>query len=603
MVWLFIGLLLRLHNLALKPPWTDEFSTLVFGLGQGFRLVPFDQLLDPAMLLSPLRWEQSTTARDTVRVLLTESNHPPLYFALTHWWMEGWQQLGELGREGPLSSYVSLVLARSLSACFGALGIPCIYLVAWWTWRSRCIAHLAAILMALSPFGIYLAQEARHYTLTVIWLLGSLTCLIAALRRIRDRRLIPLQLGVTWISFNGLGLATHYFFALSLLAEMATLAWCWWEWWPELSLPPASSRTQVSFHPSKPQSCSPKGLWPSEKLLIAPSQRQNLGRVGAIALGTTLAGSIWLPYLLATRHGSELIRWVQSPTTLDNWSQPLVHTMASMASMVYLLPIQGVGGSTLALSGLILTLVIGATAWTMAQAIATKRAKTPPRLGVGATARVLDQDTLPLVVIGRVCVSAIAIMAIITYGFGLNISPVFRYHFVYFPAVLLLMAWGLAQLWHQYRWMVGIILAIGLCGAITVSTNLGYQKLHRPDQVVQTVLERSAQPVVMSISHQSHGQTGRLMAVAWLMQGVPNPPGLRSPQFFLDHQPCDRPGAQNCGSPSSDLRQTLDTLHSPYDLWLVNYLGTTNLGQHQCDYQTTRRFDGYKVQHYRCLTH
>lgn len=600
LVWLLVGLLLRFHNLALKPPWTDEFSTLVFGLGHGFTTVPLSQIIGLEQILAPLEWNPIATVQDTLRVLLTESNHPPLYFVLTHQWVDGIRQMSQIWHGVSSTPYVGFELARSLSACFGALGVPAIYLTAWCMWRSPSIAHFAALLMALSPFGIYLAQEARHYTLTILWLLGSLACLVAVVKHIYKGRLIPPWLGLAWVLFNGLGLATHYFFALSLLAELVALLWCGWAW----ALPqglgplPLSHATIKQLQP-----------WSQVEYWLEPSYWRNWGRAGAIALATALTGTIWLPSLLQMRHGRELVRWVQSPITPDNWSQPLVHTLASIGSMIYLLPIQGVGVGMMVLSALALLIVTVATIWAMVRAIAQQRKMvrqipdpSSPTHATETTDPGLEaiNQTLPLMVMGRVGLSAIVMMVVVTYGFGFNISPVFRYHFIYFPTVLLLMAWGFAQLWNQCRWLVGLILSVGLCGAITVSSNLGYQKLHRPDLVVQTVISQSHHPPILAISHQSHGQTGRLMAVAWQIRSQGSE--LESPQFFLDHQPCDRPGAQNCNSPSSTLRHTLDQFHHPYDLWLMNYLGTTDLKQHHCTYHTTQRFDGYKVQHYTCLT-
>ncbi|NRB07316.1 MAG: hypothetical protein HRU34_08710 [Richelia sp.] len=41
-IWFVIGLGLRLINLTGKPPWTDEFSTLLFSLGNSFLNVPLN---------------------------------------------------------------------------------------------------------------------------------------------------------------------------------------------------------------------------------------------------------------------------------------------------------------------------------------------------------------------------------------------------------------------------------------------------------------------------------------------------------------------------------------------------------------------------------
>ncbi|MGB7414632.1 MAG: hypothetical protein WA902_10525, partial [Thermosynechococcaceae cyanobacterium] len=49
-----LGIGLRLFNLTGKPPWTDEFATLVFGLGPSFKTIPLDQVITSEVLLRPL---------------------------------------------------------------------------------------------------------------------------------------------------------------------------------------------------------------------------------------------------------------------------------------------------------------------------------------------------------------------------------------------------------------------------------------------------------------------------------------------------------------------------------------------------------------------
>ncbi|MCV3215802.1 glycosyltransferase family 39 protein, partial [Plectonema radiosum NIES-515] len=219
LMWLFIGIGLRLTNLTAKPPWTDEFSTLVFSLGNSFLAVPLDQAIAPDVLLQPLRSTASASINDVWTHLSTESNHPPLYFILAHWWMRLFPTQDGL---------VSLWGARSLSAVFGALSIPAIYALSWLTFRSRLIAHIAAAIMAVSPYGIFLAQEARHYTLAILWVIASLACLVITTRHIQNRTQLPILTALCWVVINALGIATHYFFSLTLCTEafvLINLAW------------------------------------------------------------------------------------------------------------------------------------------------------------------------------------------------------------------------------------------------------------------------------------------------------------------------------------------------------------------------------------------
>jgi len=81
--------------------------------------------------------------------------HPPLYYTLLHFWI---LLLGD----GPAT-------VRALSALFSVLTIPVVYLLG----RRLAPEHeqvglLAALLLAVSPFHVHLAQEARMYTLLAL---------------------------------------------------------------------------------------------------------------------------------------------------------------------------------------------------------------------------------------------------------------------------------------------------------------------------------------------------------------------------------------------------------------------------------------------------
>ncbi len=219
LILFIIGLCLRLANLTGKSPWTDEFSTLVFSLGNSFLPVPLDQAIAPDILLQPLQPQPGANIVDVWAHLSSETNHPPLYFALAHWWMQLFPTQNGL---------VSLWGARSLAAIFGAASSPAIYALGWLTFRSRLVGHLAAAMMAISPFAIFLAQEARHYTLAILWVIASLACLVVVTRHIQNRSQLPIWIALSWVGINALGIATHYFFALTLCAEalvLISLAW------------------------------------------------------------------------------------------------------------------------------------------------------------------------------------------------------------------------------------------------------------------------------------------------------------------------------------------------------------------------------------------
>ena len=165
LLWIVIGFILRISNLDLKPPWSDEWATLVFSLGNSFRTIPLDTVISLDTLLAPLELNNNTNTHDVVNNLLTESTHPPLYFILNYWWLKIFSNDGYL---------VSIWLARLLSTLLGVLTIPAIFSLSYFLFRSTITAHLSAIFIAISPWHVYLSQEARHYTLSILWIMASL---------------------------------------------------------------------------------------------------------------------------------------------------------------------------------------------------------------------------------------------------------------------------------------------------------------------------------------------------------------------------------------------------------------------------------------------
>lgn len=106
----------------------------------------------------------------------------------------------------------SIEAARTFSALAGTLTIPSVWLLARTLRLSRGCRLLAALLVALSPPLIYLAQEARCYSLfiAVATVLASSTEICTRSRRFVD-----------WLGFAALGAAAvhlHYYGFIVLIA-------------------------------------------------------------------------------------------------------------------------------------------------------------------------------------------------------------------------------------------------------------------------------------------------------------------------------------------------------------------------------------------------
>jgi uncharacterized membrane protein len=581
LLWTALGLGLRLMNLTEKPLWTDEFSTIVFSLGNSFLTVPLDQLLTTDQILQPLRPISSAGITDVLRHLLTESNHPPLYFVLTHLWLKLF---------AAPNGWVSVWGVRSLSAFLGALTIPAAFGLGWFAFRSRLVGQFAAALMAVSPFGIYLSQEARHYTLPLLWIMASLGCLVAATRTIRHRAPLPLWVGLLWVIVNTLALATHYLTLLTLLAElMVVMVMGLIQSW----------REQGQWHPSA-------HWW----------------RIVAVVAGTMAGGLIWLPFLHDVPD-SQLTAWIQQDTRTGlQWLDPIAQLLAAGISMLYLLPIQAPNQLVVIVSAVLLGLLV---VWTI------------PKLYRG----LMLQDTYPgsrlaIMALGGFVSSAILLFFAITYIFERDLTSALRYNFVYFPGVIVLIAAALAAIWSgsktatesDPKWLkpfsggsrrtVVLIILLGLIGSLTVVWNWGYQKVHRPDVVASAIQSQSQGDTLIAIAHQTHGQTGRLMGIAWALQQPdlnPTAPTVNvstsatamatanslNPHFLLAHLSYDS------GAIVRSLRQAMTQLPRPLDLWLINFRNVPEkpiemfLERRQCQAQTDQlSTDGYQYRFYRC---
>ncbi len=127
-------------------PWLVVLLTLS---GLGLRVLLLDSKgiwLDEAFSV----WVAKFNVPEMLQTIVKFDQHPPLYYLLLHYWM---------AIKGD-----SVYNIRLLSVLFGAGTIPIIYLIG--KRLSNVVVGLgAAVLLAVSPFNIFYAQETRMYTL------------------------------------------------------------------------------------------------------------------------------------------------------------------------------------------------------------------------------------------------------------------------------------------------------------------------------------------------------------------------------------------------------------------------------------------------------
>jgi uncharacterized membrane protein len=253
---------------------------------------------------------------------------------------------------------------------------------------------------------------------------------------------------------------------------------------------------------------------------------------------------------------------------------------------------------------------------------------TIPKVWCGLLLQLQQRDSrLAVFVLGCYITGAIALFLGITYLLARDLTSAFRYNFVYFPAVIILIGAGLAFVWNGslagtpkppaawfsflYQGNARTVIVIGFIsflGALTVIGNWGYQKTHRPDVVAQEIRTRSAgESALVTIAHQTHGQTGRLMGIAWDLQHATRLNALNDRPPPQEVQYLLAPLTRDERSIVRVLRNALNQASRPLDLWIINFRDTPEraidvlLDRQNCRAVTKRRLtDGYRYRLYRC---
>lgn len=232
---LLLAAALRFFEVGKQPMWLDEATTAHFA------------------------------ARELRESIFAEAQHPPLYYALMHF-ASRW--IGD-----------SDAALRVPSAIFGVLGVWAVWSLARRFFPGRPdVARFALLLAAVSPYMIYMSQEARSYSLVILlglmatienWRFLECGSLLppsrrearfadesrnAARKRQSGSALLHSKRACSLLRYSLLSVAlllTHYFAAWLLLAHEITYWWrsrtrpwtwiaarvavgaafCGWVWW------------------------------------------------------------------------------------------------------------------------------------------------------------------------------------------------------------------------------------------------------------------------------------------------------------------------------------------------------------------------------------
>jgi len=558
LLWLtLIGGALRFWNLGAKPPWTDEFATWVFSLGNDFSGIPGGEILTGAQLLAPLQFNQPGQWGRVIDLLVNQDNHPPLYFLLAHLWQGLFPQDYQA---------LNITVGRSLAALAGTLLIPLSYVLARWLWTPS-LALALALLTALSPYGIFISQEARHYTLAALWITISLGFCLKASQYFQQGKPLPRRLVLAWVLVNALALSTHFFTGLFILAEFLGLAG--WR------------RTVISEQVSVI----------SERLLVIP-RVLNLGcfqgvllrsRLLPVLLGTLTAALVWGWVISQRDYGHGMTQWMAlERRNFLNLLGPPIQLLAAWVTMFTLLPVEAPQLSLAIVAGTVMLVYVIFLL---------------PRLKRGLDLALTGNWRSETRLLLWITASLLALYFAVTYGAGMDITRGARYSFNFFPLLIFLAALALVSLGQTLAkpgQLWALVILMGLASAVTVTHNLGYQKYYRPELFLAQVAQVSppgACPLIVT-TRQSLVQTGEMMGLALEAR-------RRFPQLNLRFAliPQRRPESAEA---TAQLKQLLESQDLPTDLWLVNFHAPVDLPQCQPLPNVGPAVNGYGYRRFAC---
>lgn len=511
-VILLVGGLLRFWQLDAKPLWLDEIITAVFTLGRSYQNIPLEQFFSLEQLNQVFTYQPGSTCAEIAHRVATESVHPPLFFCLLYQWV-GWLQAENW-----------LWALRALPALIGVGCIAAMY------WLNRVAfspsAGLAsAALMAVSPFAVYLSQEARHYTLPMLLITLALAGLVQMQQDLANPsgKLRP-WIWLGWTGVNAVGLYVHYFCLNALIAQITGLGlWLIWQ------------KQKFSRHLSWHQ-------W---------------GAIGLSLGGIFLSYLPWLPTLISHFDRPET-DWLKPyrPDWQDRVA-PLYQTLVNWTLMVIALPVEQQPDRVVVPMVL---LMLGFALW-----LAWRGA-----IGFRRLWREVAQRSAVLLLSGFTLCMVLQFFAIV-YVLDKDITVVPRYNFVYYPGVCALLGASLVVGATQQavqpivprlpKSLIPVVLA-GLLSSVLVTQNLVFQKSYSPDRVAQDMAVDGAKPLAVVVGYNSLQEVALGLSFAFELQQLYPQPDAPVRYAFLDR-------SNGYGQVWQTIGQIDQSLPMPLNLWVV----------------------------------
>jgi uncharacterized membrane protein len=552
---IILGAILRFWHLELKPLWLDEVLTALLSLGNRYEDVPLEVVFPASILQHLFTLKSSISCPEIAEAVATKSTHPPLFFCLMHQWLN-WVE--------PLTQPLSWKL-RSLPAILGVIAIALIYLLNRLAF-SPAAGLMGAAVMAVSPFAVYLSQEARHYTLPMLFLILALLGLIQIQKALVSQKNPSPWIWLFWGIVNSIGCYIHYFFFIAFIAQILTFfALIFWR-----------------------RRMLPRGSLLSLALVI---------------MGVAVSYLPWLPVMLGS-FGRAETGWLPKVTIIA----PIYQTLAGWLSIAIAFPVES---QPLWIQILSVLLSVSFGIWFVR--LAWQGFKQLPQQEIST----FSLTSFTLFVLLQ--------FAAIIYLLNKDITVAPRYNFVYYPAVCAILGACFAQIktttfnpiapssfLGKFRfqllkkhWQQTIFLLIALLSSIFVVNDLVFLKPFLPQKVARDMNFEPTIPVMMVMGYQNFQDValGLSFALAIAQDNQNNLQGSTEPNFaFFNTKLGYEPVWNNLAN--------LATLPTPrLNLWVVapglkqrNYPPRLRLNnQTSCLLDSTKYYRiGIPYQLYRC---
>src|SRR5262249_48174350 len=141
---------------------------------------------------------------EMMRILIHQEANMALYYVLLHLWLG-------IGGDSEFS-------VRLLSVIFAVAIVPTMYLLARRLFGQRT-GLIAGLLVAINPFWLQYAQEARSYSLVILLVPLSTLFFVRAIEKPTASRF------AIWVIVNALAVYAHIFAGFVVVGQVISLVW------------------------------------------------------------------------------------------------------------------------------------------------------------------------------------------------------------------------------------------------------------------------------------------------------------------------------------------------------------------------------------------